>query len=40
MRMPRFSETQIVAILNEAEAGRATTDACQGHGIRPATFYS
>jgi putative transposase len=36
----RFTETQIVAILKEHEAGIATKDLCRKHGVSPATFYS
>ena len=40
MKKPRFTETQIVAILKEHEAGVATKDLCRRHGVSPATFYS
>ena len=39
MRKSRISETQIVTILNEVEAGRATKDVCREYGISPATYY-
>jgi len=39
MRRSRFSEEQVIAILKEQEAGRATADACRRHGINSATFY-
>lgn len=35
----RFSEEQIIAILEEQEAGMATADVCRRHGISSATFY-
>ena len=40
MKKSRFSETQIVGILKEHEAGIATKDLCRKHGVSPATFYS
>jgi putative transposase len=40
VKKSRFSETQIVGILKEHEAGIATKDLCRNHGISPATFYA
>ena len=40
MKKSRFSETQIVAILKDHEAGIPTKDLCRKHGVSPATFYS
>jgi putative transposase len=40
VKKSRFSETQIVAILKEHEAGVATKDLCRNHGVSPATFYA
>lgn len=39
MKKSRFTETQIVAIFKERDAGVATKDLCRRHGISPATFY-
>ena len=39
MRKSKFSESQIVAILKEGEAGVAVAEVCRKHGISSATFY-
>jgi putative transposase len=39
VKKSKFSETKIVAILKEGEAGRQVTEICREHGISNATFY-
>ena len=40
MKSSRFTETQIVAILKEADAGVLVKDLCRKHGISDATYYN
>lgn len=40
MKRSRFSETQVVAILKEAEGGRSVTEVCWEYGISSATYYA
>ncbi len=40
MKKSRFTETQIVSILKQQEAGKRTKDICREHGISDATFYN
>jgi putative transposase len=40
MRAKRFSEEQIIGVLEEAEAGAKTKDLCRKHGISDANFYN
>jgi putative transposase len=39
MKASRFTESQIVAILKEADAGMLVKDICRKHGISDATYY-
>ena len=39
MKKPKFSESQIVAILKEGEAGVPVAQILRKHGISHATFY-
>ncbi len=39
MKKSRFTETQIVAILNEVDAGVPVKDVWRKHGISSATYY-
>ena len=40
MRKTKFTETQIVSILREYDAGKSVTDLCREHGISQPTFYN
>ena len=39
MKKSRFTETQIVAALKEADAGKSVKEICRSHGISDATYY-
>lgn len=39
MKKSKFSETQIIQILKQGEAGSKVADLCREHQISPATYY-
>ncbi|XEN34795.1 putative transposase (plasmid) [Ensifer sp. WSM1721] len=40
MKKQRFTEEQIIAVLQEQEAGAKVAELCRKHGISDATFYN
>ena len=40
MQRKRFTEEQIIGILQEAETGTKVMDVCRKHGISDATYYN
>jgi len=40
MKKTRYTETQIVKLLKEVEAGKLVKDACREYGISEATYYN
>ena len=40
MKRTRFSESQIVAILKQGDAGIKVKDLCREHGLSEATYYN
>lgn len=39
MKMSRISDSQIIGVLKQAEAGAPVPELCREHGISAATFY-
>ena len=39
MKKSRYTDSQIIAILNQGEAGTAVADLCREHSMSSATFY-
>ena len=39
MKQSRFTDSQIIAILKQAESGMAVPEVCREHSISSATFY-
>ena len=40
MKRSRFTESQIVSILKEADSGAKIKELCRKHGISDATYYN
>lgn len=40
MKKSRYTESQIMSILKEAESGVSVADLCRKHGMSDATFYN
>lgn len=39
MKVPRYSDSQIMAILKKSEAGTPVPEICREHGMSSACFY-
>ena len=39
MKKPKYSDSQIMTILNQARAGTAVCELCREHGMSSASFY-
>jgi putative transposase len=39
MKKPRYTDSQIMAVLKQSEEGIAVADLCREHGMSQAMFY-
>lgn len=39
MKKSKFTESQIISLLKETDAGMKVEEACRNHGISNATYY-
>ena len=39
MKKTKFTESQIIGILKEQEAGKKVAEICRAHGVSQPTFY-
>jgi putative transposase len=39
MKKSKFSDSQIISVLKQAEAGTPVSDLCREHNVSSATFY-
>jgi putative transposase len=40
MRKTRYSEEQIIRVLQEVESGRTVKEVCREHGVSTASYYA
>ena len=40
MKKTRYTESQIIKVLNEVEGGRMIKDVCREYGVSDATYYN
>ena len=40
MKKTRYTESQIIKVMNEVEGGRMVKDVCREYGISDATYYN
>jgi len=40
MKKSRYTESQIIAVLKDVDAGRKVEEVCRQHGISSATYYN